>query len=69
MLIFRQELSLAIFTLIGDCDTVVNLQYFLRFYEQLDSIRGLVEWLPHHLYWLFGGSRLAITIQSFTEKA
>ena len=68
MIIFRQELAISIFTLIGQHEALIRISHFLRFYEEVNNVQSIVHVLPGYVYSMLGGSHLTISTQTFTEK-
>jgi hypothetical protein len=68
MIIFRQDLAVSIFTLIGQHDTLVKITHFLKFYDEVNSVQSMIHVLPGYVYCMLGGSHLTISTQTFTEK-
>lgn len=68
MIIFRQELAMSIFTLIGHQETLIKITHLLRFYEEVNNVQSIAGVLPGYVYCMLGGSHLTISVQTFTEK-
>lgn len=68
MIIFRQELALSIFTLIGHHEALIRIAHFIHFYEEVSSAQSMAQIVPGYVYSILGGSHLTINVQTFSEK-